>query len=113
MTEVAIQARALQKSFKETHVLKGVDFAVQRGEIFALLGSNGAGKTTTINILATLWKPDGGRASVCGYDVVRQSARVRERISLTGQFAAVDGMLTGRENLVLIARLRGVSAAHK
>jgi ABC-2 type transport system ATP-binding protein len=113
MTEVAIQAKALRKSFKDTHVLKGVDFAVRRGEIFALLGSNGAGKTTTINILSTLLQPDGGSASVCGYDVQRQSEKVRRSISLTGQFAVVDGILTGRENLVLIAKLRGVAGAHK
>lgn len=113
MTEGAIQVNDLRKSFKDTHVLKGVDFAVRRGEIFALLGSNGAGKTTTINILSTLLPPDGGRASVCGFDVQRQSDKVRERISLTGQFAAVDGILTGRENLVLMAKLRGVSNAHK
>jgi ABC-2 type transport system ATP-binding protein len=113
MTEVAIQVNDLRKSFKDTQVLKGVDFAVRRGEIFALLGSNGAGKTTTINILSTLLKPDGGSASVCGFDVARQSEKVRESISLTGQFAAVDGILTGRENLVLIAGLRGVSNARK
>jgi ABC-2 type transport system ATP-binding protein len=113
MTEVAIQAKALQKSFKETQVLKGVDFEVRRGEIFALLGSNGAGKTTSINILATLLKPDSGTASVCGFDVQRQSEQVRQSISLTGQFAAVDGILTGRENLVLIAKLRGIANARK
>jgi ABC-2 type transport system ATP-binding protein len=113
MTEVAIQVSDLRKSFRETQVLKGVDFAVRRGEIFALLGSNGAGKTTTINILATLLKPDGGSASVCGFDVERQSEKVRASISLTGQFAAVDGILTGRENLVLIAKLRGVADARK
>jgi len=113
MTEIAIQVNDLRKSFKDTHVLKGVDFAVRRGEIFALLGSNGAGKTTTINILSTLLRPDSGSASVCGFDVVRQAEQVRQRISLTGQFAAVDGVLTGRENLVLIAGLRGVAGAHK
>jgi len=113
MTDRAIHVKELRKSFKETHVLQGVDFAVRRGEIFALLGSNGAGMTTTINILATLLPPDGGSASVCGFDVVRQAAKVRERISLTGQFAAVDGILTGRENLVLMAKLRGVSGAHQ
>jgi ABC-2 type transport system ATP-binding protein len=113
MTDMAIQVKGLRKSFKDTAVLKGVDFAVRRGEIFALLGSNGAGKTTTINILSTLLQPDGGSASVCGFDVKRQSEKVRESISLTGQFAAVDGILTGRENLVLIAKLRGVSGAHK
>jgi len=113
MQNQAIQVQGLQKSYKQLHVLQGVDFAVRRGEIFALLGSNGAGKTTTINILSTLLKPDGGSASVCGFDVERQSEKVRESISLTGQFAAVDGILTGRENLVLIANLRGASEAHK
>jgi ABC-2 type transport system ATP-binding protein len=105
----AIRIRNLRKSFKATEVLKGVDFDVRRGEIFALLGSNGAGKTTTINICSTLLKPDGGEVSVCGFDVVREPDKVRESISLTGQFAAVDGILTGRENLVLIAKLRGIA----
>jgi len=81
---------------------------VERGEIFALLGSNGAGKTTTINILSTLLKPDGGTAAVNGYDVLREPDQVRRSISLTGQFAAVDDILTGRENIILIARLRAV-----
>ncbi len=108
MTDVAIETRGLTKAFKDNPVLKGVDLEVRRGEIFALLGSNGAGKTTTVNILATLLKPDGGRAGVDGFDTVSRPDRVRERISLTGQFAAVDGILTGRENLVLIARLRAV-----
>lgn len=106
--EKAIEAKGLRKFFKDTEVLKGVDFEVQRGEIFALLGSNGAGKTTIINILSTLLKPDGGEASVCGFDARRQPDKVRQSISLTGQFAAVDGILTGRENLILIAKLRGV-----
>ena len=109
MTETAIQVKDLRKSFKDTEVLKGVDFEVRRGEIFALLGSNGAGKTTIVKILSTLLKPDGGTASVCGFDVQRQPDKVRQSISLTGQFAAVDGILTGRENLVLIAKLRGIS----
>lgn len=113
MTDVAIQVQDLRKAFKDTEVLKGIDFEVRSGAIFALLGSNGAGKTTTIKILSTLLKPDGGNASVCGFDVARQSERVRESISLTGQFAAVDGILTGRENLLLIAKLRGVSDAHR
>src|SRR6478736_10364466 len=113
MTDIAVQTTGLTKAFKDTPVLKGVDLSVRRGEIFALLGSNGAGKKTTVNILATLLKPDGGSASVCGFDVQRQSEKVRESISLTGQFAAVDGILTGRENLLLIAKLRGVSDAHK
>lgn len=106
MTDTAIKVQDLRKSFKDTKVLQGVDFTVNRGEIYALLGSNGAGKTTTINILATLLKQDSGTASVAGYDVSKQPGKVRESISLTGQFAAVDGMLTGRENLVLIAKLR-------
>jgi ABC-2 type transport system ATP-binding protein len=109
MTTVAIEARGLTKAFKETTVLDGVDLTVRRGEIFALLGSNGAGKTTTINILATLLRPDGGTARVGGFDTQTEPARVREQISLTGQFAAVDGMLTGRENLVLVGRLRAVT----
>jgi len=108
MVDIAIQVSDLRKSFKDNQVLKGVDFEVERGEIFALLGSNGAGKTTIVNILSTLMDKDGGTASVCGFDVGRQAGKVRESISLTGQFAAVDGVLTGRENIVLIAKLRGV-----
>ncbi len=108
MTDTAIQVKGLQKSFKDTKVLKDVNFEVRRGEIFALLGSNGAGKTTTIKILSTLLRADGGAASVCGFDAARRPDRVRENISLTGQFAAVDAMLTGRENLLLIAKLRGI-----
>jgi ABC-2 type transport system ATP-binding protein len=108
-----LQVRGLQKSYKEVRVLKGVDFDVARGSIFALLGSNGAGKTTIVRILTTLLKPDAGTASVGGFDVVSQPARVRESISLTGQFAAVDEILTGRENLILIARLRHVKGAEK
>jgi ABC-2 type transport system ATP-binding protein len=106
--EKAIEVKGLRKSFKDTEVLKGVDFEVKRGEIFALLGSNGAGKTTTINILSTLLKSDGGNATVNGFDVASQPDKVRQSISLTGQFAAVDGILTGRENLILIAKLRGI-----
>jgi ABC-2 type transport system ATP-binding protein len=109
MSGEAIQVRDLRKSFAKTEVLKGVDFEVRRGEIFALLGSNGAGKTTVINICSTLLKADGGDVSVCGFDVVRQADKVRQSISLTGQFAAVDGILTGRENLILIAKLRGIA----
>jgi ABC-2 type transport system ATP-binding protein len=109
MTDFALQVSDLQKSFKDNEVLKGIDFEVPRGEIFALLGSNGAGKTTIVKILSTLLKADGGSASVCGFDVLRQADKVRENISLTGQFAAVDGILTGRENILLIAKLRGVT----
>lgn len=106
--EKAIEVKGLRKSFKDTEVLKGVNFEVKRGEIFALLGSNGAGKTTMVNILSTLLKFDGGTANVCGFDVSRQSGKVRENISLTGQFAAVDEILTGHENIMLIAKLRSV-----
>ena len=87
---LAIQVHGLQKSFGKLQVLQGVDFDVARGSIFALLGSNGAGKTTIVRILTTLLKPDGGTASVDGFDVLSQPAHVRESISLTGQFAAVD-----------------------
>ena len=105
-SEPAIRVRDLEKSYKDLHVLRGVDFDVARGCIFALLGSNGAGKTTVVKILSTLLKPDAGTVTVNGFDVAAQAADVRESISLTGQFAAVDEILTGRENLVLIARLR-------
>ena len=104
--EKAIEVKGLQKSYKQLHVLKGVDFEVEKGSIFALLGANGAGKTTAIRILSTLLKPDKGRALVGGYDVVKQPLQVREAISLTGQYAALDDVLTGRENLEMTARLR-------
>jgi len=103
---LAIHVQGLEKSYNTLHVLRGVDFDVERGSIFALLGSNGAGKTTAVNILSTLLKADAGTATVNGFDVATQAADVRESISLTGQFAAVDEILTGRENLVLVARLR-------
>ncbi|MFF2755818.1 ABC transporter ATP-binding protein [Psychrobacillus sp. NPDC058041] len=109
MSKAAISVKGLKKSFKYKEVLKGIDFEVRRGEIFALLGPNGAGKTTTVNILSTLMKPDGGEVSICDIDVQRQPDHVRESISLTGQFSALDGMHTGRENLMMIAKLRGVS----
>jgi ABC-2 type transport system ATP-binding protein len=102
----AIEVSGLTKSFGDHPVLKGVDLTVARGSIFALLGSNGAGKTTAVKILSTLLKGDGGTASVNGYDVATRGADVRASISLTGQFAAVDEILTGRENLALVARLR-------
>jgi len=106
MTSAAIEVRALEKSYKDLQVLRGVDFDVAPGSIFALLGSNGAGKTTIIRILSTLLKSDAGSARVNGFDVATQSGEVRESISLTGQFAAVDEILTGRENLLLVAKLR-------
>jgi ABC-2 type transport system ATP-binding protein len=102
----AISVQGLEKSFKQLSVLRGVDFEVSRGSIFALLGSNGAGKTTVVRILSTLLRADAGTAIVNGFDTATQAADVRESISLTGQFAAVDEILTGRENLVLVARLR-------
>jgi ABC-2 type transport system ATP-binding protein len=102
----AIQVQGLEKSYKQLRALRGVDFEVARGSIFALLGSNGAGKTTVVKILSTLLAADTGTARVNGFDVATRAADVRESISLTGQFAAVDEILSGRENLVLVARLR-------
>lgn len=102
----SIQVKALQKSYKQHQVLKGVDFEVEKGSIFALLGSNGAGKTTVVKILTTLLEPDGGTAVINGFDVSSKPDQVRQAISLTGQFAAVDEILTGRENLIMIAKLR-------
>jgi ABC-2 type transport system ATP-binding protein len=104
--EKAIEVKGLQKSYKKLHVLKGVDFEVEKGSIFALLGSNGAGKTTIVKILTTLLKQDSGTATVNGFDVTSKPDSVRQSISLTGQFAAVDEILTGRENLIMIAKLR-------
>jgi ABC-2 type transport system ATP-binding protein len=106
MQNRAIQVEGLRKSYKELHVLKGVDFEVEKGSIFPLLGPNGAGKTTIVKILTTLLKPDGGTAIVNGFEVVTEPDKVRQSISLTGQFAAVDEILTGRENLIMIAKLR-------
>jgi ABC-2 type transport system ATP-binding protein len=101
----AIATTGLRKAYGDATVLDGIDLAVDAGTVFALLGPNGAGKTTLVRILSTLLKPDAGTATVAGFDVVTQPASVRESISLTGQFAAVDEILTGRENLVLMARL--------
>lgn len=106
MPALAIQVKGLQKSYKQLQVLKGVEFEVEKGSIFALLGSNGAGKTTVVKILSTLLKPDSGKAAVNGFDVESMPDHVRQAISLTGQFAAVDEILTGRENLIMIAKLR-------
>jgi ABC-2 type transport system ATP-binding protein len=105
-TQTAIRVDDIRKSFKDQPVLQGVSFDVPAGSIFALLGSNGAGKTTLVRILSTLLKADGGSATVHGFDVADRAADVRHSISLTGQFAAVDEVLTGRENLVLVAKLR-------
>src|SRR5262245_57317444 len=113
MQNQAIQVNGLQKSYEKVHVLKGVDFEVKKGSIFALLGSNGAGKTTIIKILTTLLKQDGGTAAVNGFEVASKPDSVRGSISLTGQFAAVDEILTGRENLIMIARLRHLTNPHQ
>lgn len=104
--ETAIEVTSLKKAYKNNQVLKGINFTVKKGQIFALLGSNGAGKTTTVKILSTLMKPDEGSAEISGFDIVKESRRVRECISLTGQYAAVDENSTGRENLHMIGSLR-------
>ncbi|KRC50495.1 ABC transporter ATP-binding protein [Leifsonia sp. Root227] len=111
MTAQAIQIAGLRKSFGDQRVLDGIDLTVAAGSVFALLGPNGAGKTTLINILSTLVAPDDGAASVCGHDVVHDREGVKRSISLTGQSAAVDDVLTGEENLRMMARLSGYTAA--
>lgn len=105
----AIEVRSLRKGYKDVPVLEDVSFTVGRGTVFALLGANGSGKTTTINILTTLIKADGGTATVAGFDVTADAGDVREQISVTGQFAAVDYVLTARENLILMGELRHVA----
>ncbi len=105
--EMALEARGIRKTFGKTEVLRGIDLEVSRGSVYGLLGPNGAGKTTLVNIFATLLRPDGGSAAVFGLDVVRDADAVRGAIGLTGQFAAVDEELSGRENLMLFARLLG------
>jgi ABC-2 type transport system ATP-binding protein len=105
----AIEVQGLRKAFGRQIVLDGLDLQVLPGEVFALLGPNGAGKTTTINVLTTLTKPDSGSATVAGIDVLRDPEKVTQRISLTGQSAAVDDVLTGTENLVMLGRLSGLS----
>ncbi len=107
--QIAVETKHLKKSFKSVEVLKDVSFSVNSGMIFALLGANGSGKTTTINILTTLIKADDGDAKVGGFDVLNKPDKVRNQISLTGQFAAVDYRLSARENLQLIGDLRHVS----
>ena len=104
-SEIIISLENLKKSFKNVPVLKGVDLSIRKGSIFALLGSNGAGKTTTVKIMSTLIKQDSGKLEICGYDVAEQAEKVREKISLTGQFTAVDEVLTGRENLQMMGEL--------
>jgi ABC-2 type transport system ATP-binding protein len=109
--EPAVEATGLEKSFGRVRVLGGVDLRVARGSVFALLGPNGAGKTTTVRILATLTRADAGRARVAGYDVDRERRQVRRSISLAGQYAAVDALQTGAENLTMMARLAGLPGA--
>lgn len=106
MNNNIIQVEGVKKSYKDVEVLKGVDFQVEKGSIFALLGSNGSGKTTMIKIMATLLKADAGSVVVNSFDVKKNPTEIRNSISLTGQFAAIDEILTGRENLQMIAKLR-------
>jgi ABC-2 type transport system ATP-binding protein len=107
--DAAVSTSGLVKAFGPTRAVDGIDLEISRGAVYGLLGPNGAGKTTTIRILATLLLPDAGSARVLGHDVLRQPAAVREKVSLTGQFASIDEDLTGRENLVLVGRLLGLS----
>src|SRR5437867_3644591 len=111
MTTSAIEAEGLVKTFGKVRALGGIDMVAREGTVFGLLGPNGAGKTTAIRVLSTLLRPDSGRASVGGYDVVRQPKEVRRLIGLTGQYAAVDELLSGQENLSMIGRLLGLSRA--
>jgi len=112
MSSLAIEATGLRKTFGSTRAVDGVDLAVPSGAVYGVLGPNGAGKTTTIRMLATLLRPDGGSARVLGHDVVTEADTVRGYVSLTGQLASVDEDLTGRENLILMARLLGYGRAH-
>ncbi|WP_245586004.1 ATP-binding cassette domain-containing protein [Paenibacillus pinihumi] len=105
----AIEAANLGKSFKEHQAVRGIHLQIKKGELYALLGPNGAGKTTTVHMLSTLLQPGSGTARVAGYEVLHNASEVRQRISLTGQFAALDEGLTGRQNLMLVARLYGFS----
>src|ERR1700730_13884776 len=107
----AIEAEGLVKHYGETKALNGFDLTVARGTVYGLLGPNGAGKTTAVRVLATLLRPDGGRARVLGHDVTSQAAAVRRMIGLTGQYAALDEYLTGRANLVMIGRLSRLTAS--
>ena len=105
MSKIVIEAKNLQKSYGDNHVLKGINLSVEKGTMLALLGPNGAGKTTTVRILSTLLQPDSGKLTVDGHDVVTNPDAVRKVIGLTGQSAAVDELLTGRENLEMMGRL--------
>ena len=105
MAKNIISIKNLTKSFKSVDVLKGINLEVEEGTMLALLGPNGAGKTTTIRILSTLLTPDGGEVTINGFDVVKDTNAIRSSIGLTGQYAAVDELLTGRENLIMMGRL--------
>ncbi|HUS20906.1 MAG TPA: ATP-binding cassette domain-containing protein, partial [Aeromicrobium sp.] len=109
--EPAIETTGLEKSYGPVQVLAGVDLSVASGSVFSLLGPNGAGKTTVVRILATLVRADAGRARVAGFDIVTERREVRRRISLTGQYAALDEPQTGEENLRMMGRLSGLSSA--
>ena len=108
-SDQAVIVEGIEKSFGKVQALRGVTFEVERGQVLGILGPNGAGKTTTVNILTTLIQPDKGRAVVAGHDVVKDASAVRRSIMLTGQYAALDDMLTGAENLVMFGRLMGLS----
>ncbi|MCE5291309.1 MAG: ATP-binding cassette domain-containing protein [Nocardiaceae bacterium] len=110
-SEYAVIVEDVHKSFGEVHALRGVNFAAEKGSVLGILGPNGAGKTTTVKMLSTLLRPDRGHASVAGFDVVRQAAEVRRSIIMTGQYAALDEKLSGRDNLFLFARLMGMRRA--
>ena len=110
MTNTMIEAVGLHKSFGDTHALRGLDFDVREGTILGMLGPNGAGKTTAVRILTTLTHPDSGSATVAGVDVLRHPAQARERIGVAGQYAALDELLTGRENLGMVGRLYRVDS---
>jgi oleandomycin transport system ATP-binding protein len=110
MASSAIETEGLVRTFGDVRALDGIDMVAREGTVFGLLGPNGAGKTTAIRVLSTLLLPDAGRASVGGYDVVRQPREVRRLIGLTGQYAAVDELLSGHENLYMIGRLLGFRA---
>ena len=110
LSDLAIETSGLVKTFGANRAVDGVDLAVRPGGVYGFLGPNGAGKTTTIRMLATLLRPDAGSALVFGHDVVREADAVRARVGLTGQYASVDDELTGRENLIMLARLPGCSA---
>jgi ABC-type multidrug transport system ATPase subunit len=110
-TAHAIEATGLVKRFGKTTALNGVDLVARQGRVLGMLGPNGAGKTTAVRILATLLRPDGGQARVCGYDLLRDAHQVRQLIGLTGQYASVDEGLSGTNNLIMIGRLLGLPRA--